>query len=109
MPRRPRSEFDVFCREATSHPATALLVVEVADTSLAEDRLTKAPIYAGAGVAECWIVNLRASCIEVRRSPNPARRRYESVTTCAHGDRIELVALPGVSVSTDDLLPAPSV
>ena len=33
-----------------AHPASAILVVEVADTSLIQDRLTKASIYAAAGI-----------------------------------------------------------
>jgi len=33
-----------------AHPTTALLVVEVADSSLVEDRLTKAAIYAAADI-----------------------------------------------------------
>src|SRR4051794_32549423 len=34
----------------TQHPTTALLVVEVSDSSLTQDRLTKSRIYARAGV-----------------------------------------------------------
>jgi Uma2 family endonuclease len=45
---------------AAAHPRTALLVVEVADSSLLQDRLTKAPLYAAAGIPEYWLVNLRA-------------------------------------------------
>jgi len=47
-----------------AHPRTALLVVEVADSSLAQDRITKAAMYAGAGIPEYWIVNLRDHCVE---------------------------------------------
>ena len=36
----------------------ALLVVEVADTSLRYDRETKLPLYAAAGIPEAWIVDL---------------------------------------------------
>jgi Uma2 family endonuclease len=42
----------------TDHPTTALLVVEVSDTSLAFDRGDKASLYAAAGIADYWIVNL---------------------------------------------------
>ena len=37
------------------HPRSALLVVEVSDSSLKMDRLTKAMVYAAAGVPEYWI------------------------------------------------------
>jgi len=89
-----------------AHPTTALLVAEVSDTSLKQDRLTKAPIYAVAGVPEYWIVNLRDDCVEVRRNPEPEERRYGNVMIVHRGQRIELVGLPGVSVAVDDLLPS---
>src|SRR5213594_4128821 len=40
-----------------AHPRTALLVVEVADSSLAQERITKAAMYAAAAIPEYWIVN----------------------------------------------------
>ena len=39
-----------------AHPTTALLVIEIADSSLARDR-RKAGLYAAAGIPECWIVD----------------------------------------------------
>ena len=89
------------------HPSTALLVVEVSDTSLKQDRLTKRAIYAAGGIPEYWIVNLRDDCVEVRRCPEPEARGYASITIARRGERIELVGLPGVSVAVDDLLPSP--
>jgi len=58
-------------RYADAHPAPedVLLVVEVADTSLGRDRSRKLPLYAGAGIAEVWIVNVDARGIEVYRKP----------------------------------------
>ena len=52
-----------------------LLVVEVADTSLAHDRYTKAPLYARAGIPEYWIVDLNGERIEVYREPSTAGYR----------------------------------
>jgi Uma2 family endonuclease len=88
-----------------AHPSTALLVVEVSDTSLKQDRLTKRGIYAAAGIPEYWIVNVRDDCVEVRRRPEPGARRYASTAVARRGERIELVALPGAAVTVDDLLP----
>jgi Uma2 family endonuclease len=90
-----------------AHPTTALLVVEVSDSSLPQDRLTKARIYAGAGIPEYWIVDLVHGRIEVFRAPQPEARRYASKTVVEAGARLELVALPGAVVPTDDLLPLP--
>jgi len=53
-----------------AHPTTALLVVEVSDTSFADDRTRKKRVYARAGVTEYWIVNLAEAALEVYRAPN---------------------------------------
>jgi Uma2 family endonuclease len=90
---------------ANAHPKTALLVVEVADSTLAQDRLTKAAIYAAAGIPEYWIVNLRENLLEVRRHPDPSAARYRDARTIGPGARVSLVALPEVSIMVDDLLP----
>jgi Uma2 family endonuclease len=89
-----------------SRPTKAFLVVEVSDTSLKQDRLTKAAIYAAARVPEYWIVNLRDDCVEVRREPDAKQRRYGTVTIAHRGDTITIAALSGVEVAVDDLLPS---
>lgn len=63
---RPRAD-----RYRDSHPTAAdvLLLIEVADSSLAFDRTTKLPVYACAGVPEVWIVDLPGRAIEVYREP----------------------------------------
>ncbi len=94
-------------RETGDHRVT-VVVVEVADSSLPQDRLTKAHIYAGAGVPEYWIVDLVHERLEVFRDPQPEARRYASKMVLEAGARAELVALPGAVVSTDDLLPPPA-
>ena len=88
-----------------AHPRAALLVVEVSDSSLKQDRLTKAPLYAAANLPDYWIVNLRDGVVEVRRDPDPQQRRYRSVAIRRRGDVIEPVELPGVRIAVDDLLP----
>ena len=89
----------------TTHPRTALLIVEVATSSLPQDRLTKAPIYAAAAVPEYWIVNLRDDRLEIFRDPWPKRRRYATTALARRGDKVDLVALPGARVRVSDLLP----
>ena len=56
---------------ADSHPHAedVLLLIEVADTSLEEDRLIKLPRYADAGIPEVWIFNLIENIVEVYREP----------------------------------------
>jgi Uma2 family endonuclease len=87
-------------------PSVAHLVVEVADTSLKHDRLTKRAIYAAANVPEYWIVNLPDDCVEVRRRPEPAARRYADVAIARRGDVLTMTAFPDVRIAVDDLLPS---
>lgn len=89
-----------------THPTSALLVVEASDSSLPQDRLTKSRIYAAAGIPEYWIVNLREGCLEVFRNPDPSARSYVERRVAHRGDVVELVALPGVAIAVDDLLPS---
>ncbi len=55
----------------TEHPTTALLVIEISDTTLPFDRTHKASLYARAGIPEYWIVNLAERVLEVYREPAP--------------------------------------
>jgi Uma2 family endonuclease len=88
-----------------AHPTTALLVVEVAESSLPQDRITKARIYAAAGIPEYWIVNLRDRRVEVYREPDAQVRGYLRRTAAGPGEEIVLVGLPDVRLATRTLLP----
>src|SRR5262245_5072588 len=66
----PRPRADRYLQD-DARPEDVLLLVEVADTSQRYDRQVKAPIYARAGVAEVWIVDLPAEVIEIYRDPTP--------------------------------------
>jgi Uma2 family endonuclease len=87
------------------HPTEALLAVEASDSSLPQDRITKAVIYAAAGIPEYWIVNLRDDVVEVYRQPDRRRRLYRDRSRAAPGDVITLVALPDVRIAVRDILP----
>ena len=53
-------------------PHEVVLVAEVSNTSLARDREQKARIYAHAGFAEYWILNVADRQLETHRSPLPS-------------------------------------
>jgi Uma2 family endonuclease len=89
---------------ADAHPTTALLVIEVADRSLPQDRLTKAPIYAAAGIRQYLIINLRQRCVEVNRVPDAGARQYRETRIARRGERIALDAFPDLDLSVDELL-----
>jgi Uma2 family endonuclease len=86
------------------HPASAVLLVEVSNTTLDYDRRRKGPAYARAGVPEYWIVNLFARVVEVYRDPTPDRG-YQTSQTVRPGEWITPLAAPTASVAVDDLLP----
>lgn len=101
----PGSESDYLTR----HPTTALLVVEVAVSSLPQDRLTKAAIYAAAGVPEYWIVNLRDRALEILREPDRRLRLYAHRRTATADETVALTALPDVRVPVASILPPADV
>ncbi len=88
-----------------AHPARPVLIVEVAESRLGFDRRTKAPIYARAGVADYWIVNLIDRVLEIYREPQRAGRRYRSVESVAPDGEVSPLAAPGVRIRVADLLP----
>lgn len=94
------------------HPRTALLVIEVADTSLTYDRTHKQSLYAKHRLPEYWIVNLVDGRLEVYRRPELDDAGlygyvYAERTVHERGALIEpLLAPEGVRVAVSDLLPA---
>lgn len=91
-------------REA--HPTTAILVVEVAQTSAEYDREVKAPLYARAGIPEYWIVNLDEGCIGVYRDPAPLGEgyTYRSRRVYVQGEQLSPLQKPEVTVKVEELL-----
>ena len=59
------------CLTIHPQPADIFLVVEVADSTLDDDRNIMRPLYAESGIQEFWIANLRDNCLEVYRGPRP--------------------------------------
>jgi len=80
----------------------ALLVVEVADSSLLYDRTVKMEDYAAAGVQEYWIVDLRRNVVIVAR--NPVGMQYLDVREYRQGDRWASPAVGGGDVHADEVL-----
>jgi len=85
-----------------SHPDRSLLLVEVAESSLAKDRRVKTRIYAAAGVPEYWIVDVAGRTIEVRT--DPAEGSYRRVRIARPGETIRLQAFPDVEIAVSDVV-----
>ena len=90
------------------HPRTAVLVVEVADTTLSFDRSRKAVLYARAGIQEYWLLNLKERCLEIHRAPQAigsTDARYSSRRVAGAGESVAPLGCPTASLSVTDLLP----
>jgi Uma2 family endonuclease len=92
------------------HPSRPALVIEVSESSLALDREYKGSLYARAGLADYWIVNLVDRVLEVYRGPvpDPAAAfgwRYRSVVMLAPEASASPLAVSGARIRVADLLP----
>lgn len=97
-------------RDYSTHPASALLIIEVSDTTLSYDRRRKGSLYARAGIADYWIVNLKRDQLEVYRQPvpDPSRRYgfgYSAVEVLRMSDHATPLAAPQARIAVADLLP----
>ena len=86
-----------------AHPTTALLIVEVANTSLEYDQERKQALYARNGIPEYWILNLAEAYLDVYREPRESR--YSIRLMLFAGDTISPLSRPMEQVSVADLLP----
>ena len=82
-----------------------LLLIEVADSSLAYDRDRKARIYGHAGVPEYWIVDTRGRQVLVFRKPR--RTGYGEMKVHAPGDTLRALKVPELLLAVSDLLVRP--
>jgi Uma2 family endonuclease len=87
-----------------------VLLVEVSDTTLSYDRLRKGGLYAQAGIADYWIVNIVERQVEVYRNPiasadSPTGFAYGNRLTFLPGEHAAPLMLPQTTVAVSDLLP----
>jgi len=93
-----------------AHPTRPALVIEVAESSLAFDRVTKGSLYARAGIRDYWIVNLIDRVVEVYRDPGPDLTapfgwRYSSVERFHPAESVSLLDVPAAPLAVAALLP----
>ena len=88
----------------TDHPSRALLVIEVADSSLDYD-MDKAPIYAAADVAEYWIIDVNAEAVTVHSGRESGK--WTHVNRHGRGETLSLREFPDVKVPLIELFPRP--
>jgi Uma2 family endonuclease len=87
-------------REHHPYPENIFWLIEYSNSTLTKDLGIKNKIYAAAGIAEYWVVNLRTMELIVFRDPTDAG--YQFRETLTHGN-INPLAFPNVSVAIDRL------
>jgi Uma2 family endonuclease len=95
-------------RYASAHPTSdsIALLVEVAEGSLARDRIDKARLYARAGMAVYWIVNLVDQVVETHTNPDPGRSEYAERRVFGAADAVSFeVDGQTVRIQVADVLP----
>jgi Uma2 family endonuclease len=108
----PQPDVAVFAgrfEDYTTHPTTALLIVEVADSTLTNDTTTKAELYATAGIADYWVLDVENRQLHVFRDPQHnatlEATAYQTHDIFGPNDRVSPLAAPGASILVSDLLP----
>jgi Uma2 family endonuclease len=77
-------------RKRLPEPADILAVIEVADSSLQDDRTAKQRIYATAGISQYIIINLVGHSIEIYTAPDSRLGRYGSLQSLKSGETLRL-------------------
>ncbi|MGD1851289.1 MAG: Uma2 family endonuclease [Cyanophyceae cyanobacterium] len=91
---------------SSSHPEPAdiVLLVEVADSSLAFDRDVKLPLYAEYEIEVVWLVNLQQDRIEIYQQPGESNGKF-AYQVCDFYGRGDSVEVEGVAIAADQILP----
>lgn len=86
---------------ANLNPRTALLAVEVADSSLKWDLGRKARIYANFGIPELWVVEAVSRIVHVHR--RPALEGYDEIVRFSEDQALVSQAVPCLAVTLSEL------
>jgi Uma2 family endonuclease len=84
---------------AIGHPSTALLVIEVAVTSVGVDATIKPALYAAAGVPELWVVDVGGRRVRVFRDPHGSGYATETTVTAPGSIAPLAVDVPGLDLA----------
>lgn len=82
-------------------PEDILLIVEISDSTLGRDRITKSLAYAKAGINQYLVLNLQNETLEEYREPS--EDGYQFKRTLRKGDSLNLEAFPEVEIKIEDL------
>jgi len=105
----PQPDLVVFSRdyahfaEQNPGPGDLLLVLEIADSSLYLDMTIKSGLYARAGIADYWVLDIAGRRMIVFRDPRDGR--YESILAYAADEDVAPLAAPESLLRVGDIFP----
>ncbi|MDX2238735.1 MAG: Uma2 family endonuclease [Hyphomonadaceae bacterium] len=100
----PKPDFHVYAEtihEKDLKATDVVWVIEIADTSLDFDLGVKAALYAQAGIADYWVIDVAAKAIIVHRAPQDGA--YREVRTIAAAESVAPLCAPALPVRLNDL------
>jgi hypothetical protein len=106
-----RAEDDVFLMSwmirdtgGSPEPGDSLLVAEASGSTLVFDLTVKAGLYARAGIAETWVVDLQSRRLIVHRGPEDGA--YLDVAAYAEDEMVATLGAPNSVIRVGDLFEA---
>jgi Uma2 family endonuclease len=96
--RRPSKTY-----KSNPGPADLALVLEVSDSTLRHDRSTKQRLYARAGIAEYWVLDINGRRLFVYR--DPVGDAYQTALEFGESESVATVARPDLPIPLSSLLP----
>lgn len=96
---RPRNDFYA---ASLPTPQDVLLLVEISDISLRQDRSEKLSLYARAGVREVWIFNLPEETVEMHSRPEDGI--YKETVRAKRGDTLSSKTVASLALAVEEIL-----
>lgn len=95
---RPRADD---YRDSLPTAADVLLIIEVADTTLAYDRDVKIPLYARHGIPEVWLFDIQGRALLIHR--DPGQNGYQRILTPRQGETVTPTLLPSITLDLTEV------
>lgn len=92
---------DDFYAEALPTPDDILLIIEVADSTIAYDREVKSLLYATNGIPEMWVFDVNKKIVEGYSQPSASG--YKRMQRYEQGDTLSPLAFPEIIFNWSEL------
>lgn len=83
-------------------PSEVYLIIEVADTRLNRDTEFKARLYAQAGIADYWVLDVNERQLHAFQEPSP--NGYQSEAILSAREAVSPLAFPDVTITVGEML-----